>query len=305
MRMTLVGDGDPGGPLELPGGTRRAALIGGEPDQLDLEAIPAAVASLLTGLAAETPVLVMVDDLHDATPETVDALGATLSRLSGPVLVLLFGRPELVRTAGVLTRIADAEVTTLPALRGSDSTRLLGSYLEGGRLPQADADQLLATAQGNPFYLAELVTLLMERGALVAGSGAGWRLAPGSLGGRLLSRDLAAVLAARIDALPPDARSVLRDAAVVGDTVPVGALAALRERRDGRPGAVAALDLERAVEELLQRRMLHRIRGGEAFGTPPLREGADAGVGKAGPADRHPPPAPAAAAGSSRPPAAS
>src|SRR5438067_4602138 len=278
--MTLLGYGEP------PAGAAKSALVGEEPAQLDLEAIPAAVASPLTGLAADATVLVMVDDLHDAPKETVDALGAMLSRLSGPVLVLLFGRPELVRTAGVLTRIAGAEVTALPALRGADAARLLSSYLGGGRLPQQQEDQLLATAQGNPFYLAELVTLLMERGALVAGADGAWRLAPGSLGGRLLSRDLAAVLAARIDALPAEARSVLRAAAVVGDTVPADALVALRER-DGRPTAVAALDLDRAVEELLQRRMLHRIRGGYAFATPLLREAAYAGIGKADLAERH------------------
>lgn len=277
MLMTLLGYGEPAGP----------ELAGGEPERLDLEAIPTAVADLLTGLAVESPVVVMVDDLHDATPESVDALGATLSRLAGPVLVMLYGRPELVRTAGVLTRIADAEVTALPALRGADAARLLGSYLTGGRLPKPDEDRLLATAQGNPFYLAELVTLLRERGALVTGAPSGWSLAPGSLGGRLLSRDLAAVLAARIDALPPDSRSVLRDAAVVGDTVPAGSLTALIERRDSRPPAIVALDLDRAVEELLQRRMLHRVRGGYAFATPLLREAAYAGIGKADLADRH------------------
>jgi class 3 adenylate cyclase/tetratricopeptide (TPR) repeat protein len=310
MLMTLLGYGEPAGP----------ELAGGEPERLDLEAIPTAVADLLTGLAAESPVVVMVDDLHDANPESMDALGAMLSRLAGPVLVMLYGRPELVRTAGVLTRIADAEVTALPALRGADAARLLGSYLVGGRLPKPDEDRLLATVQGNPFYLAELVTLLKERGALqrgpvrgapasdgtARGAGApeptkaathrpesvappppGWTLAPGSLTGRLLSRDLAAVLAARIDALPPDARSVLRDAAVVGDTVPAAALAVLLERRDTRPSAVVALDLDRAVEELLQRRMLHRVRGGYAFATPLLREAAYAGIGRADLADRH------------------
>ncbi|MFC4146765.1 adenylate/guanylate cyclase domain-containing protein [Micromonospora mangrovi] len=260
----------------------------------DAEAVPNAVAELLSALAVEAPLVIVVDDLHDATAETVKALALTLNRLSGPVLVLLLGRPELVRTAGALTRLADAEVHALPPLRGADAARLLTSYLGGGRLPQADADRLLATAQGNPFYLAELVTLLMERGALTAGPGrgadVGWRLVPGSLGSRLLSRDLAAVLAARIDALPVDARSVLRDAAVVGDTVPAGALEALRDQRagrDGRPGAVVAVELDRAVEELLQRRMLHRTRTGYAFATPLMREAAYAGVSKAELAERH------------------
>jgi class 3 adenylate cyclase/tetratricopeptide (TPR) repeat protein len=264
----------------------------------DAEAVPTAVAGLLSALSAEAPLLVVVDDLHDATAETMDALGVTLSRLTGPILVLLLGRPELVRTAGALTRLADAEVYSLPPLRGADAARLLGSYLGGGRLPRADGDNLLATAQGNPFYLAELVTLLIERGALTRGpaladpvrGGASWRLAPGSLSSRLLSRDLAAVLAARIDALPPDARTVLREAAVVGETVPAGSLEALRERRPGlggRPAAVAAVERERAVDELLQRRMLHRVRGGYAFSTPLMHEAAYAGIGKADLADRH------------------
>ncbi|MET8232895.1 adenylate/guanylate cyclase domain-containing protein [Micromonospora sp. NPDC005298] len=287
------------GYAELPAhtGTDNGEWAGAGALTADAEAVPNAVADLLSGLAAEAPLVIVVDDLHDATAETIRALGLTLSRLTGPVLVLLLGRPELVRTAGALTRVADAEVHSLPPLRGADAARLLTSYLSGGKLPQADADRLLATAQGNPFYLAELVTLLIERGALTTapgtrdqGSTSGWRLVPGSLGSRLLSRDLAAVLAARIDALPPDARSVLRDAAVVGDTVPTGALEALREQRagrDGRPSAVVAVELDRAVEELLQRRMLHRTRSGYAFATPLMREAAYAGVSKAELAERH------------------
>jgi class 3 adenylate cyclase/tetratricopeptide (TPR) repeat protein len=293
LELLGYGDGHLDG-LEGAGGARDSA-----PDreplapvpEFDIEAVPAAVADLLSALAQEAPLLVMVDDLHDATPDTIDALGVALSRLTGPVLLLLLGRPELVRTAGVLTRLADAEVATLPALRGADAARLVGAYLDGGRLAQPDEDQLLATAQGNPFYLAELITLLIERGALTAVSGGtSWRLSPGSLDGRLLSRDLAAVLAARIDALPPGARHALRDAAVVGDTVAEGALTALRELRgdrDGRPDAVAAVEQERAIEELLQRRMLRRVRGGYAFATPLLREAAYAGIGKTDLAERH------------------
>ncbi|MEO3776296.1 adenylate/guanylate cyclase domain-containing protein [Micromonospora sp. B11E3] len=285
------------GYAELPGaGPADQGEWAGAQPPADAEAVPNAVAALLTAMAGEAPLVIVVDDLHDATAETIKALALTLNRLAGPVLVLLLGRPELVRTAGALTRVSEAEVHALPPLRGADAARLLTSYLGGGKLPQADADRLLATAQGNPFYLAELVTLLMERGALTVGperggsGGATWRLAPGSLGSRLLSRDLAAVLAARIDALPADARSVLRDAAVVGDTVPGGALTALREQRagrDGRPAAVVAVELERAVEELLQRRMLHRTRAGYAFATPLMREAAYSGVSKAELAERH------------------
>ncbi len=257
--------------------------------EAETETAPAAVADLLSALSAEGPLVIIVDDLHDASSQTVDALGAMLNLMTGPVLVLLLGQPEMVRTAGALTRLADAEVHPLAPLRGADASRLLTAYLGGGRPAPADADRLLATAHGNPFYLAELVTLLLERGALVA-DGAGWRLAPQSLAGGLLSRDLAALLAARIDALPVASRAVLRDAAVVGDAVPSAALAAVREYRsttDTRPAAVAAVDLDRAIEELLSRRMLLRTRGGYVFATPLMREAAYAGVGKADLAERH------------------
>ncbi|MEV6600479.1 adenylate/guanylate cyclase domain-containing protein [Actinoplanes sp. NPDC051346] len=290
--LALLGYGEvPANPVGAAAVAEWQPTGGAQPDS---ETVPVAVAELLTALAREAPLVVIVDDLHDATAETIDALGGVLSRLDGPVVMLLLGRPELVRTAGALTRLADAEIHTLPPLRGADASRLLTSYLNGGKLPQPDADRLLATAQGNAFYLAELVTLLLERGSLMPAVGANaagkWQLAGGAMGSRLLSRDLAAVLAARIDALPTEPRSVLRDAAVVGDTVPTGVVEALRERRspgDARPGAFAAVELERAVDELLQRRMLHRVRGGYAFTTPLMREAAYAGIGKADLADRH------------------
>jgi tetratricopeptide (TPR) repeat protein len=247
---------------------------------------PIAVAQLLSALAQDAPVVVIVDDLQDASPATMDVLGTMLGRLTGPVLVVLLGRPELVRPAGALTRLADAEVHPLTPLRGAEMARLLSAHLGGGKLPAAQTDRLLATAQGNPFYLAELITLLIERG-LLTGDTAGWQLAPGSLSGRLLSRDLAAVLAARIDALHASSRAILRDAAVIGDTVPRAALAALRDDGDGRPGTGPDPELDQALAELLQRRMLMPSRGGYAFATPLLREAAYAGIGKADLSDRH------------------
>jgi class 3 adenylate cyclase/tetratricopeptide (TPR) repeat protein len=244
--------------------------------------LPIGVAGLLSGLAAADPVLVVVDDLHNASPEAVDALGVLVSHLAGPVLVVLLGRPELVRQAGVLTRLPDAEPLQLPPLSGAAAARLLRSYLGGGRLPQSEENQLLATAQGNPFYLAELVSLLVEQGRLTGGA-SGWRLA--GLTGRLLSSDLAAVLAARIDTLPPHVRSVLRDAAVIGDRIPAGALEALR----GTTAGASSDDLDRALKELVSRRMLRRrtSRGGYAFATTLMREAAYSGVGKADLAERH------------------
>ncbi|HET6214855.1 MAG TPA: adenylate/guanylate cyclase domain-containing protein, partial [Micromonosporaceae bacterium] len=116
LLLTLLGYPEPAPPGN--GSAGNGAWSSGTPDRddTDVEAVPGAVADLLSTLTNEAPLVVIVDDLHDATPETVQALSFTLSRLTGPVLVMLLGRPELVRTAGALTRVADAEVVALPPL---------------------------------------------------------------------------------------------------------------------------------------------------------------------------------------------
>ena len=265
----------------LPDGETLTAVPGVSNTAARRARTPAALAALLTGLAGAEPLLIIVDDVHNAPAETLDALGVLVDRLAGSVLMVLLGRPELVRTRGLLTRLPAAEPLPLPPLTGAAVSRLLRSYL-GGPLDRADETRLLATAQGNPFYLAELVSLLVEQGRLTGGA-AGWRLAPGGFSGRLLSSDLAAVLTARIDALPPYPRTVLRDAAVVGDRVPAGAL---EELRGG--GRASPSDLDSALADLISRRMLRRTAsGGYGFVTALMREAAYSGIGKADLAARH------------------
>lgn len=243
------------------------------------DAISAAAADLFNLLARESPLVLILDDLHAATAQALDFLGATVAALSGPILVIMFGRPSLVRTAGVLTRVSEAEAYTLTPLRGSDAARLLSAFCDNGRVDPEDESRLLATAQGNPYYLSELVTLLTEHGMLTEHNGV-WELAPGSLTGRLLSADLAKVLTARIDALPPESRQLLREASVIGDAIPAAALEVLE--------AETPVDLDSALEALLSRRMLRRrTHGGYKFVTPLMREAAYAGLGKADLAGRH------------------
>ena len=268
--LGLLGHGRPGA-TDRPGGfTGR---------QSEAYTIPLAVAELLTHMAAQRPLVLNIDDLHTASLDGIDALGVALSKVSGPVLVLLYGRPELTRSSGVLTRISEAEVHPLPPLAGADAARLLRAFLDGGRLPKPDEERLLGFAQGNPYYLAELVTLLTEQG-LLTHHGDEWKLAAGSLTGRVLSRDLAQVLGARIDALSPAARQLLRAASVFGDAVPPEGARLLEKEVPG--------EFERALQELLDRRMLRRRSyGGYRFVTPLLRQAAYAPIGKADAARSH------------------
>ncbi|WP_198587159.1 adenylate/guanylate cyclase domain-containing protein [Glycomyces xiaoerkulensis] len=268
--LGLLGHGRPGA-ADSPGGfTGR---------QSEAYTVPHAVAELISHLAGKGPIVLNIDDLHTASADGIDALGVALAELRGPVLVLLYGRPELTRSSGVLTRISEAEVHPLPPLAGADAARLLRAFLGGGRLPKPDEERLLGFAQGNPYYLAELVTLLTEQG-LLTDTGDQWRLAVGSLTGKVLSRDLAQVLGARIDALSPAARALLRTASVFGDAVPPEATQLLEKEVPG--------EFDRALQELLDRRMLRRRSyGGYRFVTPLLRQAAYAPIGKADAAHAH------------------
>ncbi|MGH8882090.1 MAG: AAA family ATPase, partial [Stackebrandtia sp.] len=151
--LSLLGYGPPPHTEGRPNSSTRR-----EPDP-----IPSVVADLFKLLAAESPLVLIIDDLHAATSRALDLLGATVAALSGPILVIMFGRPSLVRTAGVLTRISEAEAYTITPLRGADAARLLSAFCDDGKVDPEDESRLLETAQGNPYYLAELVTLLTER----------------------------------------------------------------------------------------------------------------------------------------------
>ncbi|MFL6074237.1 MAG: AAA family ATPase [Mycobacteriales bacterium] len=254
-------------------GPREAVAPGTQPP---VDPLLDAVVTLLQGLANENPLLVVVDDTHWAGPTLRTALGDLTRRLTGPVLTLMLGRPEVVRT-GTLAQLNQAEVLNLPPLSGAAASRLLRAYL-GGELSARDEAELLGRAQGNPFFLAELVTLLVERGQLRQAADGGWRLSPGSVSGSL-PQGVQAVLSARIDVLPSIAKDVLRDVAVVGNRAPLDVLVALH----GDEAAVRA-----AVDELVAREMLRPTRRGDyAFVHALAREAAYNGLGKAERAHRH------------------
>jgi class 3 adenylate cyclase/tetratricopeptide (TPR) repeat protein len=197
-----------------------------------------AVAVLLAALSEEAPLLLCLDDLQWATDVTLEVLAVVGAQLSGRVMVLGAGRPELLHRGTWWRRLPRAEVIPLGPLDRTDAVRLVRAHL-GGLPDEETVKVLLEKAQGNPFFLAELLHLLVDTG-LLSPSDQGWRLvAP--LPEELLPAGVQAVLAARIDSLDPTARAVLRDASVLGERVPVAALQALSRQPGSVPAAVATL----------------------------------------------------------------
>jgi class 3 adenylate cyclase/tetratricopeptide (TPR) repeat protein len=243
-----------------------------------------AVAALFTALACESPLLLVLDDLHWATPNLVDGLLHVASRVQGPALLLGLGRSDMLDITGRPQWWLDVRTELLPLapLEEHAIERLLRAYLRSDSIDPVARRLVLDRAQGNPFFLAELLHLLIDRGVLQR-QGDRWVL-DGELPDDVLPAGVQAVLAARIDDLSGSSKGVLRDASVVGSRITPHALAAVgRASGHGDPDVVAA-----AVRDLVERRLLDQCEDGcLEFAHTLVRDVAYAGLAKVERARRH------------------
>jgi class 3 adenylate cyclase/predicted ATPase len=251
-----------------------------------------AAAGLFSALAADGPLVLVVDDLNWASAALFDALRQVAVQLRGEVLVVAAGRPESLQgQVHWPVGLPAPELLTLKRMPDPAADRLLRAYLGGGTLDPAGHRLLLRRAEGNPFFLAELVHLLIDRG-LLRQDGTTWMFDADAraetlsdvLGGEVLPAGVQAVLAARIDDLSSPVRTVLRDAAVVGARFPAQALQVL-----GQPVGTADVgSLAVALDVLLERQLIRRGSDGTyRFAHTLVRDVAYAGVSKVDRAQRH------------------
>ncbi|HVF06108.1 MAG TPA: adenylate/guanylate cyclase domain-containing protein [Frankiaceae bacterium] len=248
----------------------RATATPGDPGGPEREAATA-VTGLLQALANEGALVVVVDDLHHSSAPLRSLLSTALARVEGPLLLVSAARSDVLTAEHTdwLQRLPNASVLPLEPLEEVAADRLLRAYLGGSALDDASKATLLTRAQGNPFFLAELLHLLVDRGVL-SREGDAWRLV-GDLPADVLPAGVHAVLAARIDDLDQAAKEALRDAAVAGAEFWPGALA----HGDGLPVLVER-DIVRPTGT-----------GAYVFRHTLTREVAYAGIPKAGRARRH------------------
>jgi class 3 adenylate cyclase/tetratricopeptide (TPR) repeat protein len=221
-------------PDEAPSRLRDLALLlglGAHEHSLEQGVLFFSARRLLERLGEERPTLVVVEDLHWAATSEVDLfeyLGAHVRETR--VLFIALARPELLdtRPAWGVGSGAQARISLEP-LPGEVAVEMAV-----GLLPDADAEtieRLVGVAEGNPLFIEELVAATVEQG-----------------GADELPVTVRAVIAARIDALPPDARNALMSAAVIGRTFWQDVLR-----------AVAGVDdLARTLDDLERRDLIRR-----------------------------------------------
>jgi ABC-type transport system substrate-binding protein/class 3 adenylate cyclase len=177
------------------------------------------VGQLFARLAEDSPLVLVVEDLHWADPTSVLLLEQLLVLAEdAPVLLVLTLRPERDHASWALREHAGREFPHL--LReidlvplGDADGELLEALVGRGTLPAELERRLLATAEGNPFFLEELVRSLVDAGALVQ-TADGWRFDHDAE--IEVPQTVEKVILARLDRLSPESHGVLTAASALG-----------------------------------------------------------------------------------------
>ena len=212
------------------------------PDQL-----PWAATLLLEAIGRDRPVLLVLDDLQAAKDELLHVVRQVAARITGAAVLLLgLGRPELLDSRPGATT---GPVLSLGPLSAHDAARLVASLSEVTPHLSGLAEQIVDRADGNPFFLEQLVAITSQAG------------------GDSLPPTVRSVIAARLDLLGPVEQDVLLRAAVPGARFSSPELGALL-----RAEPVIADEAEQALGGLTRRRLLVPERDAYRFSGVLVRE---------------------------------
>ena len=206
---------------------------------LDVETVKRYVSSLmamLRALSARVPVVLVCDDIHWADSASVDVLIQAMTGLAAaPLLFIMSTRPEraatgwrLIAAARDLFGDALTEIRLEP-LSLPESRTLVSKLLTIESLADDTRDSILARAEGNPFFVEEVIRMLIDRGAIVR-DGERW-VATDKVAEVEIPETLHGLLLARIDRLPQASKRTLRVASVIGRQFGVTILERLLETK--------------------------------------------------------------------------
>ncbi len=212
-----------------------------------------AVRGYLCGLAAEGPLVVVLDDLHWADEASLHLLAsvATLTQ-SQPILFICLSRPD--RTVPAWDSIHNIERTLgtdyypveLEPLHGDQTDLLLINLLGSKELPGNIRELIVEKSDGNPFFIEEIIRTLIETRQIVR-ENSHWNAASEDAS-ISLPNTLRGVLNARIDRLPETTRHVLQNAAVVGRSFDLRVLKRLTSLNGGLAAHIQYLQEASLIE---------------------------------------------------------
>ena len=194
---------------------RVAAAIGLSAEQFPLSELFWGVRRFVEILAERRPLVLVVDDIHWAEATFLDLLqGLGSGEVHARVLLLCTSRHDLLERRASWPEVPGSRLVTLAPLSGVATEVVLRNLLGGDRLPLAVEARIVAAAEGNPLYVEQMLSMLVDGGAIRFDEGR-WIRAD-EIGEIPVPPTIQALLAARLDSLSRDERSVLEPASVIG-----------------------------------------------------------------------------------------
>jgi predicted ATPase len=215
-----------------------------------------AVETLILCAVADRPLVLVCEDLHWADPTSIELLERLLVLTDrAPVLFICVFRPERERSCW---RIKETAARLYPhrhidlwlePLSASESETLASNLLRMQSLTKRFKERVLRHAEGNPFYVEEIIRSLIDSGAIVCDDvSCTWQLMR-DLDDISVPETLLGVLMARVDRLPEASKQVLQMAAVIGRVFPYRVLAAIADEERDLDAHLLTLQREQMIRE--------------------------------------------------------
>jgi tetratricopeptide (TPR) repeat protein len=208
-----------------------------------------AIRAILTALAGKSPTVFFLEDLHWADPSFVELLQRACLEIQQPAIVLCIYRPTFSlfssHQASSIGKLYHE--IHLKDLSLSDTQNMLESLLQTNSIP-SDLKQLVqGKAEGNPFYLEELINSLIDSETLIRDNG-NWKITK-PITDSDISFSIQGLITGRLDRLEKEPRRVLQEASVIGRAFLyeiIKQVTELKERVDHSLSGLERLDLIRA-----------------------------------------------------------
>jgi len=237
---------------------RIAAAINLSPAQFPVAELMWGGRRFLESLAKERPIVMLVDDLHWAEATFLDFLDQLLESVEdASILVLGSARHEITERHGEWWVAHEAMFIMLSPLSEADAARIVEELL--GSLEVSVRERIAAAAEGNPLYVEQIVSMLVETGAIERGID-GWVARDGAAKLQI-PPTVQALVASRLDALQVEERAVVDPASVIGLTFALDAVSELVQA-EIQPGLKQDLDVlvtKQLVRQLPDEEVLYRF----------------------------------------------
>ena len=212
------------------------------------------VGTLVGALASAKPLVLVFEDLHWTDPTSLELIEQLLPLTDkAPLMLLAIFRPQTqdpswrFHEMGARDYAHRYTVVTLQPLDEDDSRQLVANLLEIEDLPEKVRALILSKAEGNPFYVEEVIRSLLDA-KLVIREDSHWR-ATREIEKIAVPDTLAGVITARLDRLDDESKYVAQTAAVVGREFEYDVLEDVYEAPQAVNGAVSNLQRRELVRE--------------------------------------------------------